>query len=381
MSDLGEVLAVWREAESSGEDYVVATIVGVRGSSYRKPGARMIVTENGRRAGTLSGGCLEGEVAKKAWWLTENGPTVQSYTTRFDIDEEIPYGSGCGGTIHVLLERRNNATAMMHALARAFDARTPLGIATVLEGANAGTRVIAGESSIASLWHDDLEELAKRALVEEKTFAIQSKIDSSLTKLSVEFVPARSGLFIFGAGDDIRPLVTQARTLGWHITVADGRSNLAMRERFLDADDVVVLRRSGIQHLEMKATDAAVLMTHSWEQDRELLRQLLPRTLRYLGVLGPRQRTVQLVAELTSGTECSVAEYMDMVHAPIGLNIGSDSPARIALSVIAQIEATLNQRNRFGRAATTFEHLSLMPEDPAGRRAIRYSDSETGGEA
>jgi xanthine dehydrogenase accessory factor len=377
MSDLGEVLAVWREAESSGEDYVLATIVGVEGSSYRKPGARMIVTKSGRRAGTLSGGCLEGEVAKRAWWLTDNGPTVQSYTTRFDIDGDIPYGSGCGGTIHVLLERRNDASTIMHALARAFDARTPLGIATVLDGPYTGNRVIAGEGSIASLWHADLEELAKRALIEERTFVIQSKIDSKWAKLSVEFVPARTGLFIFGAGDDIRPLLTQARTLGWHLTVADGRSNLATRERFPDADEVVVLQGSRIQHLEIKETDAAAVMTHSWEQDRELLRQLLPRELRYLGVLGPRQRTVHLIAEHRSGTECSVAEYMDMVHAPMGLNIGSDSPARIALSIVAEIEATLSQRNRSRRAGTTCEHLSFA-KGLTGRRAL---NSDTGGEA
>jgi xanthine dehydrogenase accessory factor len=120
-------------------------------------------------------------------------------------------------------------------------------------------------------------------------------------------------------------------------------------------------------------------MTHSWEQDRELLRQLLPRQLQYLGVLGPRQRTVQLIAELRSGTEYSVAEYMDMVHAPMGLDIGSDSPARIALSVVAEIEGTLNQRSRTGRTDIISEHMLRRRTSLAGE-LLAISDSEPGGE-
>jgi xanthine dehydrogenase accessory factor len=370
MSDLGEVIAVWREAELSGEDFVLATIVGVEGSSYRKPGARMIVTKSGRRAGTLSGGCMEGEVAKKAWWLTEHGPTVESYTTRFDIDGDIPFGSGCGGTIRVLLERRRNALDLMQALARAFDARVPVAMATVLDGVHVGRRVIAGVGNIAELWESELREFASRALVNEKSETAEVEIESSRANIWVEYVPGRTGLFLFGAGDDVRPLVTQARTLGWHITVGDGRSNLATQERFAEADRVVVLERLTVQHLGIKETDAVVLMTHSWEQDRELLRQMLPRPLTYLGVLGPRQRTVQLVAEVLSGSTRDVGESMRRIWAPVGMDIGNDTPAKIALSILAEIQATLTEQRRLAKKGNFEGSRALRSAEE-----IQYSNS------
>jgi xanthine/CO dehydrogenase XdhC/CoxF family maturation factor len=81
MTDFEHIVPLWRELESAGADYVLATVVEVQGSSYRRPGARMLLAADGRRAGTVSGGCLEAEVAKKAWWLTEQGPVVQRYST------------------------------------------------------------------------------------------------------------------------------------------------------------------------------------------------------------------------------------------------------------------------------------------------------------
>ena len=115
MTDLEHILPLWNELESSGADYVLATVVAVEGSSYRRPGARMLMAQDGRRAGTVSGGCLEAEVAKRAWWLTSNGPVVERYST-LDDDGDLPYGSGCGGVVYILLERRKTASPLLHAL-------------------------------------------------------------------------------------------------------------------------------------------------------------------------------------------------------------------------------------------------------------------------
>ena len=143
MTDLERILPLWRELESSGADYVLATIVAVEGPSYRKPGAHMLLAQDGRRAGTVSGGCLEAEVARRAWWLTSEGPVVERYSTA-DDDGDRPYGSGCGGVVFLLLERRETAGPLMAALEAAFNARTPLAIATVLEGPQIGRRAYAG---------------------------------------------------------------------------------------------------------------------------------------------------------------------------------------------------------------------------------------------
>src|ERR1700683_3289914 len=131
MTDLGQILLLWRELENSGVDYVLATVIAVEGSSYRKPGARMLLAQDGRRAGTVSGGCLEAEVAKRAWWLTAEGPVVERYST-LDDDGDLPYRSGCGGVVYILLERRQTAALWLQALLAASDARVPLATATVL---------------------------------------------------------------------------------------------------------------------------------------------------------------------------------------------------------------------------------------------------------
>src|ERR1700752_2824162 len=143
MTDLENILPLWHALESAEADYVLATVVDVEGPSYRKPGARMLIAQDGRRAGTVSGGCLESEVAKRAWWLTGSGPVVERYSTA-DDDGDMPYGSGCGGVVFILLERRASAAPLLTALEGAFHARTPLAIATVLEGGNIGKRRFAG---------------------------------------------------------------------------------------------------------------------------------------------------------------------------------------------------------------------------------------------
>src|SRR3954466_10243536 len=143
MTDLENILPLWHELESAAAEYVLATVVDVDGPSYRKPGARMLIARDGRRAGTVSGGCLEAEVAKRAWWLTESGTVVGRYSTVAD-DGDMPYGSGCGGVVFVLLERRTTAAPLLRALEAAFHARVPLAIATVLEGPQVGIRAFAG---------------------------------------------------------------------------------------------------------------------------------------------------------------------------------------------------------------------------------------------
>ena len=108
MTDLQRILPLWRKLEAERTGYVLATVVAVEGSSYRKPGALMLLAQDGRRAGTVSGGCLEAEVSRRAWWHTSNGPSLQRYSTA-EEDGDRPYGSGCGGVVWLLLERRTTA--------------------------------------------------------------------------------------------------------------------------------------------------------------------------------------------------------------------------------------------------------------------------------
>jgi|SRR5579863_2461037 len=362
MTDLENILPLWHALESTGSDYVLATVVDVDGPSYRKPGARMLIAPDGRRAGTVSGGCLEAEVAKRAQWLTKSGPVVERYSTAAD-DGDMPYGSGCGGVVYVLLERRSTAAPLLSALETAFHARVPLAIATVLDGAATATRAFAGPTirndhdaqSNQTARDATLTSLAVHALQRMQSIDKRVMINETETRIWVDYRAARPGLWIFGAGDDAKPLLRLARQLGWFAAVADGRGHLATRNRFPEADTLLVLPISALPEFgpslsaDLKPTDAAVLVTHSFEQDSRILATLLSMNAvpAYLGVLGPQRRTREVLAEsarlLGIAKPADQAErWLSQIHAPTGLDLGADTPAAIALSIIAEIQQTMN---------------------------------------
>jgi xanthine dehydrogenase accessory factor len=362
MTDLENILPLWHELQSAGADYVLATVVDVEGPSYRKPGARMLIAPDGRRAGTVSGGCLEADVAKRAWWLTESGPVVQRYSTVAD-EGEMPYGSGCGGVVYVLLERRATADPLLNVLESAFHARVPLAIATVLEGAKIAKRAFAGATVAVNIGHpasgdalgSTLSNLALQTLQRMQSIDQRIAIDNSRTRVWADYRAARPGLWIFGAGDDAKPILRLARELGWFAAVADGRSHLATRDRFPAADFIVTLPlskmplQSALVLSDLKATDAAILVTHSFDQDSRILASLLARDIlpAYVGVLGPQLRTREVLAEVARLLAIEnalehVEHWLVQLHAPTGLDIGAETPAAIALSIIAEIQQTLN---------------------------------------
>jgi xanthine/CO dehydrogenase XdhC/CoxF family maturation factor len=362
MTDLENILPLWHELEAAGSNYVLATVVDVDGPSYRKPGARMLIAADGRRAGTVSGGCLEAEVAKRAFWLTESGPVVQRYSTTED-DGDMPYGSGCGGVVYLLLERRATAVTLLTELEAAFHARVPLAIATTLDGAEIAKRALAGptvrdgESEQASDGSSaaTLRDLSALAIERMQSIDQCVTVNGIETRVWVDYRAARPGLWIFGAGDDAKPLLRLARELGWFVSIADGRGHLATRERFPAADKVTALAITALPDAaslllsDVKATDAAILLTHSFEQDSHVLAGLFAREVQpaYLGVLGPQRRTREVLAEaakllgLPDSTQ-RAEEWLPLLHAPTGLDLGAETPAAIALSIIAEVQQTLN---------------------------------------
>ncbi|MGA2852285.1 MAG: XdhC family protein [Terracidiphilus sp.] len=371
MTDVDRILTLWRELESASADYVLATVVEVQGSSYRKPGALMLLAPDGRRAGTVSGGCLEAQVAQRAWWLTASGPTIQRYSTA-EEDGELPYGSGCGGVIFLLLERRATADAFLRGMEQAFRQRLPLAIATVLEGPQLGRRAFAKPACPASR-SNGLQDLAAHALEHRVSMERIVSVDGIEFRAWANFRPARPGLCIFGAGDDAQPLLHLARELGWFVAIADGRSHLITRERFPTADAVHLLvlpnpsdvsdpaapaghtapsaHGASQPFADLRPHDAAVIMTHSFQQDAHILSTLLALDppIAYIGVLGPQRRTRELLAESApllhpasaSATDAQIDRWLARLHAPMGLDLGAESPTTIALSVVSEIQKSL----------------------------------------
>ena len=317
---------------------VLVTLVHVTGSSYRQPGARLLTSgESGEYAGTISGGCLEAEVVKKAAWKIRGGPLVEHYSALYDDTAEIPFGLGCGGTVDLLFEEVGSpeCDALLRALAASVQGEEFTAITWLPDGVtNTFARAILdvhGKVVFASAGLGEGE--IRSALVDGSLY-----VDST-GGVHVERLMPPQRLVVLGAGDDAKPLVRMAALLGWSVIVADGRSQLARPERFAEAQHVTSVSASNVASLDIRFTDAVVLMTHSYEQDRDWLAAVLPVAPRYFGVLGAKHRSSLLVSEAAAMTGLSLAECCERIYAPVGLDLGGDGPEAIALAVLSEAHA------------------------------------------
>jgi xanthine dehydrogenase accessory factor len=343
VKETAQILDLWSAVSAAGEEAVLATVVKTQGSSYRLPGARLLLTKHGQRAGAISGGCLEDDVVKKAWWLTEKGAIVRRYDTT--PDNEIAssgYGLGCSGIIYVLLERvKPDEHAVLNIIRNVRASRRPAAVAHLIEPASeVGRRLIIDLDGIVT--HDLPAGIA--AEIEAQTRAALASNANRLIKAGtceafIETLPPPVRLLVFGAGDDAIPLTDTAKYLGWTVSVFDGRSHYARREKFPLADEVTV-RVADSSAPAIDPWTAAVLMSHSYRQDLAALRELADLPLRYLGILGPDKRTASLLRDAGLDSSPIAAN----LHGPMGLDIGADGPEQVALAVIAEIQATLNGR-------------------------------------
>lgn len=348
MNELDRILAAFQADPSA--DGVLTTVVHVQGSAYRRPGARMLILPDGRRIGSISGGCLEGDVSKKAWWFTEGGrPSVRVYDTSAEDDAVWEFGLGCNGVVHVLFERIQDAATreLLDFLAERRVQRKPASVATVIAAtasseATIGDRLlfdadgVQGGGLAGSSLRADLLASLRDCFVHGKTHLAHLPTCDVL----IEWVPAPVPVVVFGAGHDAQPFVRFAKELGWNVTVADGRANYATRARFPEADDVVILdRQQPLRGIAITRETIVVMMTHNYPQDVNLLEHILPAKPRYLGLLGPQSRATNLLEEVNlpvTGID---------LHAPVGLDLGGDAPESIALAMVAEIQAVLHERS------------------------------------
>jgi xanthine dehydrogenase accessory factor len=350
MKDIDQILQLWRKTEQAGDSAVLATVVKTRGSSYRLPGARLLLTRTGRRAGSVSGGCLEDDLVKKAWWLTEAGPCIRKYDTTPEGEIGSGYGLGCNGIIHVLLERLSPGTPNLmqnplDLIEEVRASRQPGAIAHLIDPARwAGQRLVVDiRGRVSDNLSDEgiapsLERQAREAIACSAALAERGAPEDS-GAVFIETVTPAIRLLIFGAGDDAVPVTDLAKYLGWSVSVFDGRAHYARSEKFPNADEVTV-RGVGWGFPLMDPWTVGVLMTHSYSQDLDVLRAMAPNPPRYLGILGPHKRTAQLLADAA----IEPARLGDVLHGPMGLDIGADGPEQVALAVIAEIQAALNGR-------------------------------------
>lgn len=365
-------LALWKSAQARREEVRLATTVRVDGSSYRKPGARMLVTRSGMHVGMVSGGCLEAEICRKIWWLTERSAHVERYVTTYDDENRVASGLGCGGSIDVLLERDRAAAMVMEALRASIEDRRASVVLRVVESEHPELRVglcavvsaasreqfqTAAEQSgpMSGALEAVLRRIAQDAIAERRSLNRTIEMDGRGAGVFAEYLAPPPALLVFGAGEDAKPVVALARIMGWHVTVADARSQLVTRERFPSASAVVALTKDDLPGgVNFPESDAVVIMTHSYEQDRAVLRELLAerpgRSLKYIGILGARPRTRELVKEVAASLELEFEVCMARLHSPVGLSLGATTPETIGLSIVAEIQGVI------GAASSTSTH-------------------------
>ncbi len=349
MKDDGLILTAWAEAVRQNTPAILATVVKVSGSAYRGPGARMLVTGNGARIGSISGGCLEGDLLKKAWWLTsENGAALQVYNNTSEEDAIWEFGLGCNGVVHVFLERWNpGAMPLTIDLLNACRAARQGGVlATAIAGKHFGRRLAIFPDSASrseTVGNRPADPKFDKAVLETARM-LNLTAESGVhfieeSEIFFEYIAPPLSLLVVGAGHDALPVVTFAKELGWHVTVVDGRPHFARPERFPLADRVLAVADldDPLSGLAIDAHTAVVLMSHSYPQDTAFLRALNGASLPYLGVLGPRKRTDRMLAD-------AHAEVPPALHSPIGLDIGADAPEEIALAIVSEIQAALAGR-------------------------------------
>ena len=307
---------------------VLATLVSVAGSSYRRPGARLLVRADGSRLGSVSGGCLEEDVLARAERVRASGMAEAAvYDTTAENDLVWGVGLGCHGVVRVLIEPVPKPPAWAAAVTSAAERRTRVQL------------IVTHEHDSPFGWGTRLRDSV--APVERAGVFAQ------------EFIPPPC-LAIFGAGDDAMPLAKLAHGLGWRVVVADPRAALNTAERFpwaacreTGSADTLVARVFGAPAQPSSAADGgiAVVMTHHYVHDVPILRDLLPRRLGYVGLLGPRKRAERILADLTA-EGCSIsAEERARLHAPVGLDLGAEAPAEVAHAIVAEILAVLHGRD------------------------------------
>ncbi|MGA2052362.1 MAG: XdhC/CoxI family protein [Opitutales bacterium] len=317
-----ELPAIIRELEQNAEmPHALATLVSVEGSSYRRVGARLLVNGSGVSIGSISGGCLEEDVRERAGAVLASGePDTVVYDTTEENDLVWGVGLGCKGVVRVFIEQLAARPEWARTLQRNFGLRKETRLSVVWEGAE---RALLGTH--------ETERLAGRVPTEAKVLE--------------ECVAPPVRLLIFGAGDDAQPLAKMAKEMGWRVEVFDARAAFVTAERFPAADEVKVARPEEAANVVVDAWTVAVVMTHRYRDDVALLRALLPRALPYLGLLGPKTRTERILGELAEAGFEVTQEMRGRLHAPVGLDLGGDTPEAVALSALAEMQSVLAGRD------------------------------------
>lgn len=361
MKEINEILKAYSEAKKAGKKTALATVVKVEGSSYRQPGARMLVTEDGNLTGAISGGCLEGDALRKALLsIHQQQNKLITYNTTNENDSEVGLQLGCNGIVHILFEyindnEINNPIQLLQQLETERKEAIIMTVFSLKRNAPQIGTVLFYRRDSDILHSNDIAintiPDVKKAL-ESKTTIIKKIQDDNENEALIECIEPVASLVIAGAGNDVQPLVKMAVLLGWEATVCDGRATHATKKRFPDAKETFVVKPEQFPDtIHIDEQTYFVLMTHDYKYDLTVLKQLLERDCKYIGILGPKSKLSRMLDDLNSQGISLNEEQLDRIYGPIGLDIGAETSEEIALSIIAEIKAVMS-----GKTGTSLKY-------------------------
>jgi xanthine/CO dehydrogenase XdhC/CoxF family maturation factor len=320
---------------------VLATGGATAGSTYRKPGARMLIMADGSYLGLISGGCLEADLQLHAQQVLDSGvPSAIEYDMRGPDDILFGIGAGCEGAMRVLLEPAGPGSRAAAALAAA-GRTTQAGQATSLVAVHESTDLPLGTYEAAPPLPSLLIQAGMRSVTERASRVVDWQDGGRRSRAFVQFLAPPPHLLICGAGPDAQPVVAAARALGWRATVVDHRPAYAEPARFAGAAVRLAAASSLHAVVDIEQCHAAVVMSHHLASDAAYLRELAEAGKpAYVGLLGPEARRNRLAKELGASAE----KLRGRIRGPVGIDIGAVSPEGIALAIVSQIHAWLASR-------------------------------------
>ncbi|UXX78344.1 XdhC family protein [Reichenbachiella carrageenanivorans] len=358
MKEFKTILNAYQATDFTKRKAALATVVQVKGSSYRSPGARMLMLDNGRWVGSISGGCLEGDALRKARQVILSGEArTITYDTSNDDDNQLGIGLGCNGIIDILIEPidasldHNPITQLeaflkydnLGAMATVFESDVPdIPVSSTVEY-NHLSKTIGQSDLLNQLLKNDLLEVINNQKPQIKDYPIAN----GSIKVFFELIQPGIDLLIFGGGFDAKPVTELAHTLGWNVRVTDECVAHLVPINFPLADQLQPCKREFVaKDIKITPFTAVVLMSHNLKYDEEVLSQIIGSDAPYMGILGPKKRAEKLFSTLRNKYHIDISkEQMNKIHAPIGLDIGAETPDEIALSIISEIQAKFSNRS------------------------------------
>ena len=357
MKEIKAIIHAYDLLDKNTTRAALATVVRVEGSSYRRTGARMLVTDDGVWVGGISGGCLEGDALKRARLaISKAESSLVTYDTTEDDAYQIGVGLGCNGVIDILFtplqyQNQSNPVEVLKSCVAANRQTHILITVTGIEGectnVKAGDVIqYSGPESIAVFGDNVIE----KQLLEQINLHIESnrsgpaKIETADGKklaLFIEILLPEIHLVLMGHQYDIYPLARLIKEVGWRVTMVS--NPLKINSKLTDTVDAIFSYEQ-LNDIQIDQYTAIVLMSHDYKTDKKNLPKALATDAFYIGMLGPRVRSEKIFAELAEEVKAISDDDMDRIYAPAGLDIGAISPEEIALSMLAEIKTIFSKR-------------------------------------